>query len=383
MAENGLANAKAKLNEATEQMKEDDGTDFDKVQIIEQKFHDALYIAGEALAAFRREGNSEKKIEALDVILEANLALGDTFSAVIAANDELAMIRRTGDKKALVKVLDMLGRVQVTRGDSLQAMELFQELLDLQKELGDKEGEAKALRLVAEQNLALKRDQEAMKQANAALAMFQDLGSKDGEDEVKRTISRIYSAMKMPEKAPNRGEAKAAIQDLYAAVDNKDGQAWKAAMEALLKSGAYTDKDINEITQKAVEDNDKGAKTFLAEMGLAGLKKESMGQVQACEVIKRMTYIQFRLGGLGYGPRFRCLQAHGLHVPDLDGDEYKANMKALAVLQVSDEAEDWEKELGYQPGILDGLLQSMTGMAACVPNSVKQAQAKEWNQEGW
>merc|ERR1711920_860850 len=292
--------------------------------------------------------------------VQANVALGDTMAAVVAASDEMAMIKKTGDKKALAKVLDILGRVQVTRGDSLQALDLFTELLALQKELGDKKGEATALRLIAEQNLALSRAKAAMKNADDALKMFQDLGSEEGEDDANRAIRRICAARGLPEKAPNRAAAKAALQDLCTAIDNKDQAGWKTAMEQLQQTGAWTEKDMDEVTKKALEDS--GSKAFLAEMGFGGQKKEATGEAILHEVIKRMTYIQFRIGGLGYGPRFRCLQAHSTRTKGLEGDDLLRNIKALAILQVSDEAEDWEKELGYQPGILDGMLQSLTAL---------------------
>jgi hypothetical protein len=362
MAENGLANGKAKFDEAMALMTK---SELDWA-LIEQMLGDALYIAGESLVAFRREGKSEKKVEALDLVVEANVALGDTFAAFVVAQDELAMARRTGEKKSMAKLMDILGRVQVIRDDSLQALDTFTELKELQKELGDKEGEAKATRFLAEQNLSLNRVQKATKLADEALEMFKALGSKDGEDEAKLTRSRIWCAMKMPDKAPNRAAAKDALKDLSAAIGKKDTQAWNAAMEALQKTGAWVEKDLEDVKKNAAEADAKGAKAFLAEVGqTVDSKKEISGGAlphEAIEVTKRITYIQFRLGGLGYGPRFRCLQAHGLHLKCAAKEDYENNMKALAVLQVSDEADDWEKELGFQPGILDGMLQSLSGM---------------------
>ena len=90
---------------------------------------------------------------------------------------------------------------------------------------------------------------------------------------------------------------------------------------------------------------------------VCGLALPGSGQMTCInEVGKTMTYIGFRVGGLGYGPRFRCRDAtYRKQVPGKP-----ETLMALSALQVSDAADDWEAALQFHPGVLDGLLQSGT-----------------------
>jgi len=207
-------------------------------------------------------------------------------------------------------------------------------------------GEAKALQVKAGLCLELGKKSEATQAGEASLKLFKEVGSKEGEESANCTLSSIYCEKGVPDKAPNRPLALKALKELEAAVESKDQQGWNRAMLSLTKCCAYTSKDIDDIVNKTIDDNQKGSISFLQEQGLA---TNNVGTKEVThEVPKRWTYIGFRYGGLGYGPRFRCVQAYAMRgIP-----------QAVAALQVSDEAEDWEKELQYQPGILDGCLQT-------------------------
>merc|ERR1712032_144974 len=122
---------------------------------------------------------------------------------------------------------------------------------------------------------------------------------------------------------------------------------------------AYSQKDVDDIMERALAKDPSGARKFLDEQGIGsgGKKPSNEGGFQINEVYKNTTYVNFRVGGLQYGPRFRCLQGYKF---TSKGDSKASG--ALAVLQISEEAQDWEKELAFNPGILDGLLQSLACM---------------------
>lgn len=91
---------------------------------------------------------------------------------------------------------------------------------------------------------------------------------------------------------------------------------------------------------------------------LAEAQASGTPELQMKEANKTIQYINFRIGGLGYGPRFRCLTAYKAAVQGKED-----SLHALSCLQVSDQAEDWETELQFHPGVLDGMLQSGTAYA--------------------
>merc|ERR1711870_58070 len=57
-------------------------------------------------------------------------------------------------------------------------------------------------------------------------------------------------------------------------------------------------------------------------------------------------YFGFRIGGLGYGPRYR--------VNAIPNKILHGNGGAMGVVDLQDCSDDWERELGYSPSLLDG-----------------------------
>eukprot|EP00438_Fugacium_kawagutii_P023316 Skav226997 [mRNA] locus=scaffold4219:96414:107108:- [translate_table: standard] len=142
---------------------------------------EALALAKEALVSFRRAGD-KKKVAALKVVVDANMAMDRSFDAMMAvvavtaeASDELAMIKRTGDKQAEVDVAEMLaeaGEAQMLLllanlkqrgGRNKEALSLAQQALGLFKELVSDEveqggaGELEDRRLPADHQQGLRR----------------------------------------------------------------------------------------------------------------------------------------------------------------------------------------------------------------------------------
>merc|ERR1712072_47985 len=81
---------------------------------------------------------------------------------------------------------------------------------------------------------------------------------------------------------------------------------------------------------------------------------------EAAEKARQLTYeylyLQFRVNGLGYGPRFRAMHPFGTKVGKW-GTWY-----AMGVNDMQDDCEDWEHAMLTHPGIIDSALH--VGMAA-------------------
>lgn len=318
---------------------------------------EALYLAQEALVAYRRAGEAEKKVAALRAVVDAHLALGQSFEALMAASDELAMIKRTMDKKAQVQVSQIVSEVQTARSDFGSALQTVNESLELFRELGDKAGEAKALVTQASAKLQVGRGKEAMAASQQALGIFHEIGDKDGEASATRVINQCHAHLGQIDKAPNRGEALQALQVLASSIENRDKRAWDKAIQELNKTTAYSQKDVQNTVGVALQKDRAAAASFLREQGID--TPGSTPQMIIREVVKQLTYLSFRThGGLQYGPRFRCLQAYAMEIQSTD------TLQALGCLQISEEADDWERELAFHPGILDATLQSGSAFGA-------------------
>ncbi|CAJ1330265.1 unnamed protein product [Effrenium voratum] len=324
-------------------------------QLYRSKASEALTLAKEALVSFRRAGD-KKKVAALKVVVDANMAMDKTFDAMMAASDELAMIKRTSDKQAEAEVSEMLAEVQISRGDSGSASQTLSDALVLYRDLSQKAGEAKMLQLLAGLKLRGSRTKEALSLAQQAVGLYQAMGDAKGEEACKRIINRAYAESGDTDKAPDRPEALKALEDLASAVENQDKSLWKNAIVNLNKSSAYTQHDVQQIFGAALKKDRRAAAGFLQQMGVRSTG--SAPELVIREVTRVFTYVGFRVGGLGYGPRFRCLQpTHGLMV---QGDPN--TMHAVGCMKIAEEADDWEKELQYHPGILDGCLQSQSAL---------------------
>lgn len=348
LATTALSEAKAKLEAAEAEI---------QWPVGQSMAQDALKAATEALVASRRGGDAEAKLSALELVVRAQIHLGDLFAANLAATDELAMIKRTGDANAESRALVLLSDVQSLRGDGAGAADSLSKALVLHREAGDKPAQAKALLQLAKAKLSAGKKNDALAPAQDALKLFTEFNDKDGQMLATAAINQVYVEKNQLDKAPSRPEALQALRDLAAAVDERDSQRWTLAMESLNRTCAYTQKDVDNVVNSALEKDRVSSAAFLDEQGIV-VRGSGAPEMQMKEANKTIQYINFRLGGLGYGPRFRCLTAYKAMVPDKEN-----TLHALSCLQVSDEAEDWETELQFHPGVLDGMLQSHSALA--------------------
>uniref|UniRef100_A0A6U6JSW4 Polyketide synthase dehydratase domain-containing protein n=1 Tax=Zooxanthella nutricula TaxID=1333877 RepID=A0A6U6JSW4_9DINO len=321
---------------------------------------EAEEFARQALVAARRTGNGAARMEALEVLVHAHMITGEfsgqTYAANLAAQDELAMIRRAGDKALEAKALNLVAEVHTWRGDHRGAAQALDEALALHRQASDKAGQAKALRLMASAKLAAGKGNDALTPAQDSLKLFEELGDSSGVELSRHLLNVVFVQLNQLDKAPSRSEALEALSKLASAVDRADAQAWQNSMKDLEKTGAFAQKDVDALIKAALEKDRPSAAAFLEAQGVM-VRGAGGAQSQMKEYVKDLCYISFRVGGLGYGPRFRCLSTYKYQVTN---DEFSVG--ALSCLQISKQADDWEAALEYHPGVLDGMLQSGSAM---------------------
>lgn len=313
---------------------------------------EALQVATQELEAARRTNNAKAKMAALELVVKIDLFVGDSFAANLAANDEVAAVRKAGDRVSEAAALHLLAEVQASRGDAAGAVENLKAALSIAKETSEKGLIAKCSRTLALALLATGEKDDALPLAREAVALYEELMDQDGEANSRRALNMVFVEKGQLEQAPNRQEALKALKRLATAVSARDTAGWQSAMDELNTTCAYSQQDIDEVVNKALEKDRTAATVFLEDQGIVA-KSAGGPQTQMKETGKQIHYLNFRLNGLGYGPRFRCANAYKKQ----NGEDVET-LAALSCLQVAEEAEDWEAELQFHPGVLDSMLQS-------------------------
>jgi len=315
-----------------------------------------------------RAGDSQGKMKALGVVVKAKLALEQSFDALMAAKDELAMIKRgKEDKVAEMGASDLLHTVYMNRGEYQPALEVLEEILPTVKGSGEKEKEAVILNKLAELKISLRKAGEACSHAQDARKIYEDLKSTDGVKESDRMLSWAYTEKGQVEKAPHRDDALEALKLLAQAASNQQRSDWAAAIEDLNRTCAFTQKDMKKIIDKALEEDKAGATEFFKEVGIEAAEDAvavAKGEGYSFKEVPHIwTYISFRVGGLGYGPRFRACHAYksckgSARGPTGDESLYKTS----GAIEIHEGADDWERQLQFNPSIMDASLHVGTSL---------------------
>merc|ERR1712113_370482 len=90
---------------------------------------------------------------------------------------------------------------------------------------------------------------------------------------------------------------------------------------------------------------------FLKDHGqmIADEKPNVVTGCTAKPVAHEILYFGFTAGGISYGPRYR------VNVPSYK--RFNSETVTLSVVQLADCSDQWERELAYNPSLLDGTLQ--------------------------
>eukprot|EP00435_Cladocopium_sp_Y103_P038890 s519_g10.t1 len=203
--------------------------------------------------------------------------------------------------------------------------------------------------------------------AQAALKMAQQYGFPAEEKALKSTLTALCAAKGKIDKAPNRREALLLLQELSRSLEKKDGEGFDDANQnlagywmlgcATFTWMALTQSDVDAAMQKVITTNPPVYLEFLREHGanVDGGAAKTVAAPQDIQGLglknklktgpKPYLYVNFRVGGISYGPRYRCCELP-CGIPAEPGG-------AVGVLSLQDTSDDWERELQYNPSILD------------------------------
>jgi hypothetical protein len=317
--------------------------------------------AEEAIACFREVDEKRGEAAALNTLAQAYLIIGDTTNSVSTAKDANRLATGFRDKSLAASVQDTLYQAYIAAGDTAKALFAAKERVVALEAIGSQEESTlqaliDALSTLA--NMQLKRGMKDASRVNAEkmASLCKKLGNKEKEALANKSISMALVQSGKADQAPNRLKAVAALECAMAAAERtseSDFKKWWYEMEEL---GGVSATDIKKALEKIREHGGgpPGMDSFLREVGFPYIEKTSSHVIHA--FTRRQFYVNFRVGGIQYGPRYQCV------VPYRLGD---AGGKSIATLQPSSECDVWEYQLGYHTGILDGCLQ--TGMVINAP----------------
>jgi len=359
--ETELEGAAVRLREA-----EAYSTDGESFEYVWSRAQEAFAAAKKALVLFRRQQKAEGRNKALGIVVKAELLMGDTFDALQFAQDELETVKRVSpdDKASKAAIIELVVSCLEARGDGAGALANTENLLALRREMKDREGEGKALRLRAQMTLQMGEPKKAIEAAEESVKIFRELKLGEEEDKTTRILSQAFCQKGQPELAPGRDVAKRALEALTAALSEMDAQAWGRSLNTLTKTGAYSQADFDDAINKALKSSQDSKKAMMNFLEVHGIDTTRFGgrlKSFAAEVNVDTQYKAVFFGmGMMYGPHFKTLQQ-----THLVGLENEAPQYAASVIQCpdgSDFEEGWEKELQWNPGVLDGMLHGVHSM---------------------
>jgi len=297
--------------------------------------------------------------------VEAQLQAGQPQAAYEEAEEQLKWISEVtpdhSSKKGLASAMSavVVATAVFKGGDA--GLEVVKSYVEKLRADGNKSGEVLMLHKLATMSPF---PDYALNTAQAALELARKEGLALEEKALKRTLTQLYAAKGKIDKAPNRREALLLLQDLARELERKDGEKFDDANKNLEDFWmALKQSDVDAAMQKVISRDPATYLQFLKEHGanvaVPGEKPKPPpgADVQGLGLKNKLLtgpkpylYLSFRVGGISYGPRYRCCD-----LPMGVGGEPGS---AIGVLELQDVSDDWERELQYNPSILDCALQN-------------------------
>mmetsp|Transcript_95993 Transcript_95993/g.271421 ORF Transcript_95993/g.271421 Transcript_95993/m.271421 type:complete len:546 (-) Transcript_95993:108-1745(-) len=317
----------------------------------------ALSAAKDALSAAKDVPSGPQAAAAVSMIVEATVLAGTPQEGLDDAERELAALEGSGKTAG---VADMMGAVVLAVSATQHpnaGFDRVKEYVEKCRAAGNKKGEVEMLRRMA--TLSEYPD-VAMNTAQAAMKLAQKIGDVAAEARLKPVLTDLWVAKGKLDKAPTRKQALALLNELARDLEKKDAEKFEDTNKKLNKyMNALTETDFQATIYKVVAKDTAGYMSFLKDHGMVaedGPKKKE-GPITGHKfkpIPVPELYMGFRWGGLGYGPRYRVNQPACKIMHEGGG--------AIAVIDLQDCSDDWERELGYSPSLLDGALQSGAAM---------------------
>jgi len=330
--------------------------------------------AAQALALCLELGDKEQAAACLKTAAEGYVQNGKAKEAVKFVELELAKAQRARDRRLESLLVPTILTAHAANGAHDVAVRKGKAALRLFHDLEDRAGEAGVLRTIAQLQLAMRDLDEAEYSAKCAAALSQDLHDRKSEELALFILDNVCVAKGKPDEAPHRAEALSLLREMARTLEDRNAKDFKDVVRRFHSVGGTTQEDVDEIFTPVMEQDKASAQRFIQQHTTGALFEDysdnggkevslASGGAQIVKQIEfKLFYAGFRAGGLGYGPKFRCVKA------PVGIKRGEASFEALSVMRTSSESEVWEQELLFHPGILDGALQtgSAIGTAAAL-----------------
>mmetsp|Transcript_35798 Transcript_35798/g.83256 ORF Transcript_35798/g.83256 Transcript_35798/m.83256 type:complete len:541 (-) Transcript_35798:227-1849(-) len=313
----------------------------------------ALTAAKDALSVAKDISSGVRMGEAVEMLVESHIQNESPKEAMTVAEEELAALEKSGKTAGVSTMMSaVLIATTALKGVSEGFLKV-QEFVRKCRDSGNQRGEVSMLYRMA---CMAEYEDVAMNTAQAALKLAQQFGYTDLEMTIKDRLTELWVAKGQLNRAPTRKRALALLNELARNLEKRDVEGFQDTNKKLIKHmSALTQMDYEATIYKVISKSPEASMDFLKEHGLVADEVKKEGPVTGHKfrhVPVPNLYMGFRIGGLGYGPRYRvCCSNRILHEPG-----------AMGVVELQDCSDDWERELGYSPSLLDGCLQTGAAM---------------------
>jgi tetratricopeptide (TPR) repeat protein len=321
----------------------------------------AATVAKDALTKLKDIGSEKSlEIDALDVIVQANVAQEQYDDALSAIQSSVDRFKKSKDKKEEATVLVKAATVHEMSKEFDNGVRAAQDALTIFRAEGDKKGEAMALCVTAQLRLDKDESDEAVRVAESAIKLYRELGGKSGRDGELSALESVINgyAATDPDKAvqaakdsmkrfssmkERKGEAAVmmTLADLY--MSSKDMDTALATLEAVPSLFAFAGDKRGEATAKA-----KSAQIYMAtgkaeealkaaSSAVESFKKVGEKTVQA-SMLQLVADANFMLASKGKGNGLEAMRAAEAslaifqELEDKAGEAYSLHLKANAEL---------------------------------------------------
>jgi tetratricopeptide (TPR) repeat protein len=189
----------------------------------------AVKLASDISAGYKKTGNKQGEVIALDALVTAHLSLDDTAEALKAAEAAVALLRGLGNKQEEGLLMRLVSRLHAERQNYPEAVNAAKTSMKILKELGGKKVRASSLNAMAEVMTDSQQFDEAIRAASEERALYQKSKDQKGEALTLLVVAGLYTDSGSYEEAAKTAEI---AEDLFGQVGDKFGEATALEMIA-------------------------------------------------------------------------------------------------------------------------------------------------------
>jgi tetratricopeptide (TPR) repeat protein len=332
-------------------------------QLVEGDLDQAMTYAKDALEKAKEGGSPELIAEASYTMVDVFVAMSNFSEAASIAASTLANLQRRNSMQGVATAMHAVAFAETAHMGSDAGLSKIKEFVLDRRAAGDKKGECYLMHKWATMT---QYPDIAMNTAQAAKKLAEEIGHMLLELSIRKSITDLWVAKGKPEKAPTRKQALLGLKEMANYLKMKDGENFDEAYQKFLPfAPAVKQGDYDAILFPVLAEDEAEYTAFLEEHNFFP-KKQTAASSQvskfggipmkkACQVPMAWHYMLFRFGGLGYGPRYRCCMHPFKDLLDAGG--------AQSIVELQDVHDDWERELAYNPSMLDCGLQTGAAVA--------------------